>query len=344
MGDWSQVGENLVKHSAGTYYLRAKVGGKVIRESLKTKDLRIAKLKRDARLQAIRGAASTGKYGTAKTLGDFVALLKKDLIDRPHIAAKTQAYCKDLIRILTDSLPLETSAKAWTRYEAQDWWMKLAKRYSASVANKTLGAVKRMCAIMIEHGVRPDDPSRELKRMQHKHSMREIPATERMKELIEFIRGQKKRGCEESARFVAFLAFTGMRKGELAALRWENIDKDWITVGADGNTKGKSFRRVPISTNLREVIELWPQDQRKGQIFMMKSPRRAVFTACEKLGIPELRVHDTRHFFATMCIQNGVDIPTVAKWLGHKDGGVLAMRTYSHVTDEHSLASAKKLK
>ncbi|MES2706748.1 MAG: tyrosine-type recombinase/integrase [Verrucomicrobiota bacterium] len=38
--------------------------------------------------------------------------------------------------------------------------------------------------------------------------------------------------------------------------------------------------------------------------------------------------HDLRHFFATVCIESGVDIPTVSRWLGHRDGRALAMRTY----------------
>ena len=315
----------------------------MIRESLKTTDLRIAKLKREERLNALRGAASTGKLGSATTMREFVALLKKDLVDRPHIEAKTKAYCEDMIRILSGSLPMDAKAKSWTRHDAQDWWSKIAGKYSASVSNKLLGAVKRLCGIMIEHGERMDDPSRYLKRMQNKRTYREMPSVEQMKQIVEFIRNQKKRGCEESARFVGFLAFSGMRKGELSAMRWESIGEDWITIGADGKTKGKSFRMVPISSHLREVIELWQPEQRKGQIFKMLSPRRAISTACEELKLPSLRVHDTRHFFATMCIQKGVDIPTVAKWLGHKDGGVLAMKAYGHITDDHSLASAQKL-
>jgi integrase len=35
-----------------------------------------------------------------------------------------------------------------------------------------------------------------------------------------------------------------------------------------------------------------------------------------------------RHLFATRCIETGVDIPTVSRWLGHKDGGGLAMKVY----------------
>ena len=45
--------------------------------------------------------------------------------------------------------------------------------------------------------------------------------------------------------------------------------------------------------------------------------------------------HDLRHLFATRCIESGVDIPTVARWLGHKDGGALAMKTYGHLRNEH---------
>ena len=39
----------------------------------------------------------------------------------------------------------------------------------------------------------------------------------------------------------------------------------------------------------------------------------------------------------------GVDIPTVAHWLGHKDGGVLVAMTYGHLRSEHSVAMAKRI-
>jgi site-specific recombinase XerD len=49
------------------------------------------------------------------------------------------------------------------------------------------------------------------------------------------------------------------------------------------------------------------------------------------------------HLFATPCIENGVDIPTVSRWLGHQDGGALCMKTYGHLRDEHSTNEAKKV-
>jgi integrase len=53
--------------------------------------------------------------------------------------------------------------------------------------------------------------------------------------------------------------------------------------------------------------------------------------------------HDLRHLFATRCIESGVDIPTVSRWLGHQDGGALCMKTYGHLRDEHSASEAKKV-
>ena len=66
-------------------------------------------------------------------------------------------------------------------------------------------------------------------------------------------------------------------------------------------------------------------------------------TACKKLSLPAFTHHDFRHFFATTCIESGVDIPTVSRWLGHKDGGALAMKRYGHLRQEHSFAMIKRV-
>jgi integrase len=343
MGDYTQAAENLMRHKNGTYYLRAKVRGKIIKESLKIKDLRIAKIKRDDRLAALRAASAAGKHGVLRTIRDVLDLLRADMVERPNIAPKTKSACKDLIRIMTDTLPIEIHARSWTRQQAQAWWASVGKKYSASVANKLHGTIRKLTALIIEHGLRSDDPTRELRRMPSPKTMRSMPGRDDMARIIEQIRNSGKRGAVESARFVAFLAFTGMRKGELAALRWESVQEDWVLVGGDGNTKGKSFRMIPVSGPLSELTSEMRADNSKGKVFFMASPRRALHTACTALHLPTMRVHDLRHFYATWCIESGIDIPTVAKWLGHKDGGALAMKTYGHIRDNHSLEAVRKL-
>ena len=51
----------------------------------------------------------------------------------------------------------------------------------------------------------------------------------------------------------------------------------------------------------------------------------------DRAGLPELRFHDLRHTFATLALQNGVDIKTVSGMLGHFSAG-FTLDTYAHVT------------
>ena len=53
-----------------------------------------------------------------------------------------------------------------------------------------------------------------------------------------------------------------------------------------------------------------------------------------------VRVHDLRHLFITRCIQAKVDVPTIAYWVGHKDGGKLILETYAHLCKQHSAQQA----
>jgi integrase len=165
----------------------------------------------------------------------------------------------------------------------------------------------------------------------------DVPSQEDMERIIQSIATQGKRASIESSHYVAFLAYSGCRHGKAAAVRWEDIDPQWLTItGGETGTKNHEVRRVPISGLLRAIIEARRYAGVDGPMFSIASPRIALDNACARLGLSHLRLHDLRHFFATWCIEKGVDIPTVAKWLGHKDGGVLAMKTYSHLRDEHS--------
>ena len=66
--------------------------------------------------------------------------------------------------------------------------------------------------------------------------------------------------------------------------------------------------------------------------------------AAKIVGMERITHHDLRHLFATICIESGVDVPTVSRWLGHKDGGALAMKVYGHLRDEHSAVQAQRVK
>lgn len=78
-------------------------------------------------------------------------------------------------------------------------------------------------------------------------------------------------------------------------------------------------------------------------ILIVREAQKGLNRACQALGVERLTHHDLRDFFATTCIEAGVDVPTVAAWLGHADGGALLMRVYQHHRRPHSLAQAARV-
>src|SRR5438045_7760826 len=79
------------------------------------------------------------------------------------------------------------------------------------------------------------------------------------------------------------------------------------------------------------------------RVLRVNEAEKSMRAAAKKIGIAHVRHHDLRHLFATTCIESGVDIPTVSRWLGHKDGGALAMKVYGHLRDQHSTNMAQRV-
>ena len=62
----------------------------------------------------------------------------------------------------------------------------------------------------------------------------------------------------------------------------------------------------------------------------------------EQAGLPDIRFHDLRHTFATLALQNGVDVKTVSSMLGHYDAG-FTLRTYTHATRQKQDEAAQTM-
>ena len=62
----------------------------------------------------------------------------------------------------------------------------------------------------------------------------------------------------------------------------------------------------------------------------------------KRAGLPRIRFHDLRHTFATMALQNGVDVKTVSSMLGHYSAG-FTLDTYAHVTTDAQLKAAQTM-
>ena len=159
---------------------------------------------------------------------------------------------------------------------------------------------------------------------------------------------------------------TGLRKGELAALLWEDLDTDARTLRVDKQATavpggGVKVTRPKTETSIRtlsvpkETVELLKAEHAKhpDNPYMFPSPVTggmyypdSINSLHEKIlkgaGLPHIRLHDMRHTAATLMLQNGVDIKTVSGMLGHYDAG-FTLRTYTHTTTKQQEAAANTM-
>jgi integrase len=154
-----------------------------------------------------------------------------------------------------------------------------------------------------------------------------------------------------AADLAEILATTGLRLSEAVALTWGDVNwekREIKTAGAKWRRASQtqaSVRYLPFYPRLETVLKrLYGEGKAADRrIAPVRDARGTLRTHCEKLKLPRLHHHDHRHLFATWALEAGMDVPTVAAWLGHRDGGALLMRTYNHVRNEHMRASAQKL-
>jgi len=122
-----------------------------------------------------------------------------------------------------------------------------------------------------------------------------------------------------------------------------NFDTNQITLYRQKTETGYT---IPIFPQLRPFLD---RLKAKGQIkssqkvFRIRDPKRGLKAATARLQLPPFSPRSLRRCFITRCIELGIDFKTIASWQGHKDGGVLIAKTYSHLRSEHSDNMAKKL-
>ena len=87
---------------------------------------------------------------------------------------------------------------------------------------------------------------------------------------------------------------------------------------------------------------LFPSPQRGKNGKSSKTFRETLDVAREAAKLKWVGFRDFRHYFASACVMSDVDFLTTAKWLGHKDGGILVGKIYGHLSDDRQQESAQK--
>lgn len=174
-------------------------------------------------------------------------------------------------------------------------------------------------------------------------------------------------------RFGVYMAMrTGVRIGELCALRWRDISFETDTIfirhtvqrirsGEEAaGAKTKLLLGPPKSDSSDRTIPLMPDLEALCRVFYPKNPDHFVLTGTgrcmdprklqrrlkkytEECGLEGIHFHTLRHTFATRCVEAGFDVKTLSEILGHADIGI-TMNQYVHPDMDSKRANMSRLK
>jgi integrase len=347
--------QNLIRHKSGRYYARAFAGGKEIWRSLKTQHLSVAQARLAEFLKEHRERVSNGNgdVSAKMTFGEAAAIHLRNLDDNLSIKPRTRDYWRECLAALKKSWSSlnDKSVRKITQTDCKKWAGEYRKAVSPTRYNNTVSVLRHVLNVAVEAGVVYSNAAAAVKRAPVRGKEIALPSIDKFNALIAEMRAGHSRDSRNCADLAAGLAYTGCRVGEAREIAWRDVDFDAgeIVVRGDSKTGTKNWelRRVPLVPDARALFERMSSDRAgepmDGKVFRVGECQKALDRACKKVGIDRITHHDLRHLFATRCIESGVDIPTVSRWLGHKDGGALAMKTYGHLRREHSIAQAQRV-
>jgi integrase len=287
------------------------------------------------------------------TFGQAAELHMRRVEENVSIKRRTRKYYQEVLAALLKSWPelAGTEIRRITNAACREWAARYAKAVSATRYNAAIALLRHVIDVAIESGVLHSNPAFAIKRRTVRAKQLTLPSRSEFSAFISEMRAGHSRDSQNCADLVRGLAFTGCRISEAAQIEWRdlNFGAGEILVKGDAEeaTKNGEVRRIPMIPQARALFEQMRRSRAEEpgseKVFLVRESQKSMDRAARKIGMSRITHHDLRHFFATVAIESGVDIPTVSRWLGHKDGGALAMRTYGHLRREHSIAQAQKV-
>jgi integrase/recombinase XerC len=344
--DWQYAGENLRRRkSSGVYYIFAKRNGKQFRRSTKTSDKATAKRQATAFVAELdRLVNDEAAHVTFEQLAARWTQAEKHAL-KDSSAGRRAASVKAIAPFF-----LGLQIRNIHSSHCERWSIERGQSLAPATFVKELETMRGVFRYAMQNGLILHDPSAGIKRPRVQNKRPGVPTREQLQKIITAVRGEAQGKGADGADLVELLAYSGLRLDEARSLRWQDVNFSggvFTVTGGERGTKNYEHRTVPLFDAVRELLE--KVKRQRGQvapgdiIIKTASARKCLATACRKLKFPNFHHHSLRHFFTSCAVESGVDIPTIANWLGHKDGGALLMKRYSHLRQAHSIEQAKRV-
>lgn len=166
---------------------------------------------------------------------------------------------------------------------------------------------------------------------------------------------------------ITICLYTGLRVGELLALKWSDIDFKSSTLSVnktchdtyseegykkliDSPKTFTSKREIPLPKQLVGELKLMRRESKSeyvisgkdGKEISKRSYQSTFSSVLKRLGLPHMGIHSLRHTFATRALECGMDVKTLSEILGHSNAAV-TLNCYVHSLPEHKRTMMNKV-
>ena len=230
---------------------------------------------------------------------------------------------------------------------------KITKNGSPYAGNRVVALLSKMFSSAMRWNMCESNPAKGIERNLEQHRRRYLSADE----LARLVAALAAHPDKQAADIIRLLLLTGARRGEVLAMRWDDVD---LTAGVwsklPSSTKQKDHHEAQLSAPARQLLSgireqqvarnpkkplgeyVFPGPGKNGHVVDIKKSWRQL---CRVAKITALRIHDLRHSFASQAISGGASLPLVGALLGHASPTTTAR--YAHMFTDPQRAAVERI-
>jgi integrase len=259
-----------------------------------------------------------------------------------HLEDSTLKVWDYRLEMLSKHLDLDQPPQSLRTSQLRRVRGRLAEGLAPSTVNDIMGKVLRpLLELAVESGAISKSPLEGVKPLKKTEPEREQPTWQQAQEIIEEVAKR----APDTALVLRFMLFFGVGQAEVRALLGEHIHEDRGEISFR-RQKTKKYFSITIFPHAKDFIQSLRAREmiHTGKpVFVWRNPRRALETACGKLGFPSYSPRALRRTFIIRCLELGVDPRVVAGWQGHADASLIFTTYGKFVSKEHAARMAEKL-
>lgn len=318
------------------WYIDYYYQGRRIRECIGTSKRRAQKALDARKGEIVQGRFKLQEVRPSPLFPDAVSAFLRWAQDNRRSWTRDQHLVKSLLTFFQGKRLNEVTRWLVQKYKHERLQTMIHGRSLApATVNRELSTLRRIFNLAIEWGQAVENPAARFKALPEPPRQEHIFTPEEIQRLLG--------AASPHLRDIILLALnTGMRRGEILTLTWDQIEWDRRTLLLT-HTKNGRARRVPLNPVALEVLRREPRTGPYvfGGDHPPKSVRTAFHAAIQRAGLRPCWFHDLRHMAATYMIHGGADLATVKEILGHSHIS-LTLR-YAHPTSDSRLRAVASL-